>query len=214
MLDWITGKEKTTDAITDNWKQLYKDGKNGDKDYFKSVLTSSGKAMLKNILKPELCDYMNKLLDLYPDYTHTDIPLPEPGTPAKDLHLALEHNNLTKDWNPSHPVLLYHSTDDEVVPFDNYLTAASQFGDMASFYPSVMNGTHVATGMEFFLGGQRIECLRLLATGKSAGIGAIAITPPNAATSKWHDLYGRPINGEPATRGIYISGGKKMLIKP
>lgn len=211
VLDWITDKDMTTDDFTEKWIQLYDEGKDGDKDYFKSVLTSNGKAMLKNILNPELYNYLNNLLDRYPDYATSNIPLPEPGTLAEDLHLALEHNNLTSGWIPSHPVFLYHSTGDEVVPFDNYLAASKQFGEQVKFYPSMINGGHVNTGMEYFLSNQRIECLRLLASMDSNGM--TSITMLNATTPQWYDLFGRHIEGEPVSKGIFITRGKKILIK-
>ncbi len=213
VLDWIADKNKTTDDITDAWKQLYKNGKDGDKDYFKSVLTSNGQAKLRDIMKPELYDYLCELLDQYPDYSSYNIPLPEQSSLAADLHLALEHNNLTAGWIPSHPVFLYHSTGDDVVPFDNYLIAAKNFGEQATFYPSIMNSNHVNTGMEFFIGTQRTECLRLLASADNHDDGIISTTMPNTTTQKWHDLFGRPIIGKPASKGVYITCGKKILIK-
>ncbi|MBR2772947.1 MAG: hypothetical protein IKD78_13240 [Bacteroidales bacterium] len=99
------------------------------------------------------------------------------------------------------------------MPFDNYLIAAKNFGEQATFYPSIINSNHVNTGMEFFIGTQRTECLRLLASADNHDDGIISTTMPNTTTQKWHDLYGRPIIGKPASKGIYITGGKKILIK-
>ena len=76
-----------------------------------------------------------------------------------------------------------------------------------------MNSNHVNTGMEFFFGTQRTECLRLLASADNHDDGIIATTMPNTTTQKWHDLFGRPIIGKPALKGIYITCGKKILIK-
>lgn len=213
VLDWIADKNKTTEDITNAWKQLYKNGKDGDKTYFQSVLTSSGKAILRNILKPGIYDYFSGLLDKYPDYPTSNIPLPERGTPAEDLHLALEHNNLTTGWKPSHSVCLYHSTGDEVVPFQNYQIAASNFGAQVTFYPSLLNDNHVNTGIEFFISNQRFDGIRFLASEDNANSGISSTTMPHTASPKWYDLYGRSVNGEPASKGIYITGGKKILIK-
>ncbi len=127
---------------------------------------------------------------------------------------ALKVRTATEDpsgWIPSHPVFLYHSTGDEVVPFDNYLAASKQFGEQVKFYPSMINGGHVNTGMEYFLSNQRIECLRLLASMDSNGM--TSITMPNATTPQWYDLFGRHIEGEPVSKGIFITRGKKILIK-
>ena len=211
VLDMIAEKEKTIDEITDVWKQLYINGKNGDIDYYKSVLTGNGKLMLKNILKPEVYDYFCQLLDQYPDYSISDIPLPEQGTAAADLHIALEHNNLTKGWLPTHPVFLYHSTGDEVVPYDNYLCAANLFGEQATLYPSPLNGTHVGTGQEFFMLNDRIEALRLLVSAGNNSNGIRSTSTQDTTPQKWYDLSGRPIIGQPTSKGIYISGGKKRV---
>ena len=213
VLDLIASKEKSIDDITDFWKQLYKDGMKGDKGYFHAVLTRDGKAKLKNILKPELYDFLRELLDKNPDYSTSDIPLPEPGSLAGDLLHALEHSNLTKEWIPIHPVCLYHSTGDEVVPFENYLIAASNFGDQAMFYSPFFNSNHVNTGQEFFVSEQRLDCIRFLASTDNDGSGIASTAMPDASTQKWFDLHGRPVTGEPASKGIFITGGKKILIK-
>lgn len=212
VLDWIAAKDKTVDDITNAWKQLYKNGKNGDNTYFKSILTSNGKAMLRNILKPELYDYLGELLDQYPDYSNADIPSPEPGSLAEVLHLAIEHNNLTTGWMPGHPLYLYHSTGDEVVPFENYLAASRHFGEQATLYPSTYNGYHVDTGMEFFMSSQRLDCIRLLASADNDDSGIVSQAMPNTAAQKWYDLSGRPITGKPTVKGIFITNGKKMIV--
>ena len=185
----------------------------GDKGYFHAVLTRDGKTKLKNILKPELYDFLRELLDKNPDYSTSDIPLPEPGSLAGDLLQALEHSNLTKEWIPIHPVCLYHSTGDEVVPFENYLIAASNFGDQAMFYSPFFNSNHVNTGQEFFVSEQRLDCIRFLASTDNDGSGIASTAMPDASTQKWYDLHGRPVTGEPVSKGIFITGGKKILIK-
>ena len=34
-----------------------------------------------------------------------------------------------------------------------------------------------------------------------------------AYRSKWYDLSGRPLNGEPTQAGVYVKNGKKVVIK-
>ena len=214
VLDWLTAKNKTTDDITNAWIQLYKTGKNGDQNYYHNVLTSDGKVFLRNVLKPEMLRYLDKLLEKYPNYATTKVPLPEGGNLTEDLHLALEHNNLTIGWEPSHPVCLYHSTGDEVVPFQNYQSAASHLGTYVQFYPSEQNGTHVSTGAEFFISSARTDCFRMLATYSDDGaiVPSFSVHSPNESIG-WHDLSGRRITGIPTTKGIYISNGKKIMIR-
>lgn len=70
----------------------------------------------------------------------------------KAIENALEMNNLTLSWQPQHPMVVFHSTKDEVVPFVNYEKAS------ARFYNSNFKGmqyesktyTHIGTGSSFF----------------------------------------------------------------
>ena len=210
VIDWITEKEKSTDDITNTWKQLYANGKGDDKTYFHSVLTSDGKALLKNIVKPEIYQYYSDLLDKYPHYATTSIPSPEGNSLAEIMHLALSHNDLTTGWTPTHPVYLYHSTKDEVVPFQNYQIAASNLGEEVEFCPSASNGTHVETGMEFFFSPQRLDCIRALA---SAGSDGISTTMQPSTAQKWFDIYGRPVMKTSSAKGILIINGKKYIFR-
>ncbi len=216
VLDWLASKEMTLEDIENTWKNLYKNGKNGDKNYYRSVLTSSGGAYLSNIFKPQILNYFGQVLDHYPNYATTIIPLPDGGTLAEDLHIALEHNNLTLGWTPSHPVCLYHSTGDDVVPFENYQSAASNLGTQVQFYESAQNGKHFSTGTEFFISTVRTDCISLLAqTPEESDIVALP-HPGNTtanATNSWYDLSGRLVVGKPTTKGIYIHNGKKMNVR-
>ena len=112
---------------------------------------------------------------------------------------------------PARPVFLYHSTGDEVVPYDNYLCAANLFGEQATLYPSTMNSNHVETGQEFFMYNNRIEAIYLLASGDNNGNNIRSTATQEATPQKWYDLFGRPIIGQPTSKGIYISGGKKRV---
>ena len=55
--------------------------------------------------------------------------------------------------------------------------------------------------------------LFFLASTNNDGSGIASTTMPDASTQKWYDLYGRPVTGEPVSKGIFITGGKKILIK-
>jgi hypothetical protein len=83
----------------------------------------------------------------------------------EDLHYALESNNLTQGWTPSHAIFMYHSYEDNVVPEINRECAAYIFGSWviklhASF--GDMQFDHIGSGIQFFLGtneGKAIEAL-------------------------------------------------------
>ena len=64
----------------------------------------------------------------------------------KDLHRALESNNLTVGWTPQHRVAFYHSTYDTVVPYANLLSfMKNQDGLTYYFYDNSQR--HVAAGV-------------------------------------------------------------------
>ena len=67
---------------------------------------------------------------------------------------ALEMNNLCKDWTPRHPMVVFHSRRDEVVPYVNYSSASAAFGDpyfKGFTYNSSMVYTHTGTGSSFYM---------------------------------------------------------------
>ena len=67
---------------------------------------------------------------------------------------ALEMNNLCKQWQPRHPMFVFHSTRDEVVPFDNYNSATAAFpGDYfkGMKYNAGYVCLHVGTGSSFYM---------------------------------------------------------------
>jgi hypothetical protein len=61
-------------------------------------------------------------------------------------------NNLTQGWQPQHPMVVFHSMHDEVVPFVNYERARQAFtGEHfhgVTYDTNVQ--THVSTGKSFF----------------------------------------------------------------
>ena len=48
---------------------------------------------------------------------------------VKDLFECFDKNDLTKGWTPTHPIKLYYSAADEVVPYENSLSVKEAFGD-------------------------------------------------------------------------------------
>ena len=53
---------------------------------------------------------------------------------VKDLFKCFDKNDLTKGWNPTHPIKLYYSTADEVVPYENSLAVKEAFGDKVTTF--------------------------------------------------------------------------------
>ncbi len=83
------------------------------------------------------------------------------GTTSKEymdkmtcLEKALEKNNLTRGWTPQHTMVVFHSTKDEIVPYNNYTSAKTAFTGSGMFkgrkYMS-QTYTHANTGSSFYL---------------------------------------------------------------
>jgi hypothetical protein len=129
ILDWLTDKNLTTDDITTNWMLQYMFGKDYDKieyilpgmptsDYYHDVLNKDGTSSLSKMLQDDALKYFETLYN-YNQVTYTTsigIPLPTKRGVMEDLHFALESNNMTKGWQPQHPIFMYHSFKDTVVP--------------------------------------------------------------------------------------------------
>lgn len=153
IISWLTSKDKTTDDITDAWKDLYENGKDGDKSYFHDVLTEDGLAYLNKIMKPEGYEYFKALyLANANNYTSSQgIPLPTHRGVMEDLHFALESNNLTVGWQPQHAIILYHSTEDTVVPEKNRERAYNTLGNWVIRQQASGSWDHVGQGRTFYL---------------------------------------------------------------
>lgn len=61
----------------------------------------------------------------------------------KDFMACLDKNDLTKGWTPTHPIKLFHSLADEVVPYENAFAVQYAFGDMVTLKDSPLNVGHV-----------------------------------------------------------------------
>ena len=148
IVQWIVdkndpGKEKTTDDITDALDALYESGQ------FRDVLLDDGKAYIYNLMTPEVYDYFSNVENFSS--------LPTTRGVCEDLHLALESNNLTKGWTPTHPVKLWHYRSDTVVPYDNAESANQNLGSQCSLYTAGDNildpqWDHVGGGRVFYTG--------------------------------------------------------------
>lgn len=175
ILDWLNDKEKTTEDITDAWKKQYKNGTTADQDqgngygptYFHAVLNSDGTSSLSKMLRNDALVYFETLYDAnMSNFTWASgIPLPTKRGLMEDLHFALESNNMTKGWQPQHPIFMYHSYKDTVVPEVNRERADNTIGDwVIKLHASGhLQYDHVGTGRQFFLGYEEFDAIRALA---------------------------------------------------
>lgn len=154
ILKWIEDKDKTTGDIENAFKNLYNNGKDGNKDYYHDVLESNGSAKLCNIMNAECLNYFTALYNQYKDKYKTaeGIPLPTERGVMEDLHLALASNDVTQGWTPTHHIMMYHSKADTTVPYDNAERAVAKLGKWAVLFTANYNQDHVKAGEDFFAG--------------------------------------------------------------
>lgn len=155
ILDWIAGKEMSTDNIEDRLGYLYDFGKDGDNTYFRDILIKKGDKGVCRMDKVMTSGCYNYFLNLYNNYKDSytsaaGIPHPTHRGVYEDLHLALASNDMTSGWTPEHKMILFHSKDDTVVPYVNYESATSRLGSgiISSLIISGMD--HLDAGFAFF----------------------------------------------------------------
>ena len=99
-------------------------------------------ALVSDCLRPEVFDYLNGNED------------PAHKEKMEALIAALNDNVLHNDWSPTHPIILYHSALDEVVPLENYLECLNSWKGnsnvMGTRYCGITQ-THVAYGKLFYM---------------------------------------------------------------
>jgi hypothetical protein len=154
IMDWIGSKTKTTGDIEDAFKKLYNEGKNGDKNYYRDILEPNGSAKMRKIMNQNCYEYFLDKYNRYKDKykTKEGIPLPDKRGVMEDLHLALASNDITNGWTPRHHILLFHSTGDTTVPYDNAERAVAQLGSWAVLHKADNKQDHIESGKDFFRG--------------------------------------------------------------
>ena len=175
ILDWLNEKNKTTEDITATWKQQYENGTTADQDqgngygptYFHAVLNKDGTSTLGKMMRDATVQYFSTLYENNKyNFTSADgIPLPTSRGVMEDLHFALESNNMTMGWQPQHPIFMYHSYDDTVVPEVNRERAWNTIGDwvIKVHASGHLQYDHVGSGRQFYLGLEEFNAIRALA---------------------------------------------------
>ena len=141
----------TTGDIEEGFKNCYKNGYNGNTTYFRDIFNEDGSIMMSKIMTQDCFNYFKKIYDANKD-TFTDaagIALPTKRGVFEDLHFALASNDMTKAWVPKGKLILFHSTDDTVVPYVNAQSAKNRLGDKVTL-EYVIGQDHVPAGSAFF----------------------------------------------------------------
>ena len=67
----------------------------------------------------------------------------------KVLMNCLDDNDLTKGWQPTHRIKLYHGKGDEIVPYANAEAVVNAFPDKTSMFNSIGSDGHIGTCMKW-----------------------------------------------------------------
>lgn len=179
IMDWLNEKQLSTDDIGMKFAELCDAGTHSDiftKVKVKITVDNKekevevGRAKLRDIMNEQCYSYFKKIYDNNKN-TFTNaagIPLPSHRGLFEDLHLALASNDMTSGWNPVHPILLFHSTGDTVVPYVNARRAKNALGINNVYLVDAPNKLdHVDSGMDFFRGDSDVldvALMRMLST--------------------------------------------------
>ena len=162
---YIAQKEKTTDEIQ---KELLNYSMYNESDFYMMARDKTGNyykykpesdrswdedkikepmgayCEIEQLIRPEVIQY-------FKGEGVSDEYLPK----CEALYKALEMNIITRDWTPSKPNIVFHSTRDEVVPFVNYESVYDVNNNNNKFYgfkyQSKKTYTHVGAGKSFYM---------------------------------------------------------------
>lgn len=141
ILNWIESKQYSTSDINSMW---YKQ----KSDVFEYPQNDVVWARLDKILTPACYAYLSN-----PDNFKT---VPAKATNAMEtLHIAMAENDLTSGWTPKHRIQFFHSKNDMVVPYSNWLAFRDAHPDLVDKLIRVNDtfnsGDHIPAGTDFFL---------------------------------------------------------------
>ena len=220
IMEWLESKEYVVNDIHRAWYQQLQEGLEANgrtyteeqmAELFQSPREERVWAHLDKLFTPGLYEYLANADNF------KEVPT-EKGDAYKDFHRALADNSVCTGWEPKHRIQFVHSRGDMVVPFANYLSFRDAHpdgeGDWYRIDDSLTPSDHIDVGTQFFL--------ELSTTGSygevfqwfdenptTTAIHIAQISTPNA----WYTLDGRRLSGKPTHSGLYIYGGKKVVIK-
>ncbi len=141
ILKYIADKDKSTTEIQEELQKYSNDKGKGTFSIQKDDIGNY--CTVDQLMRPEVISYFR-----------TGSTSQEYMDKMTRLEKALEKNNLTKGWTPQNTMVVFHSTKDEVVPYDNYTSAKAAFTGTGMFkgkkYMS-QTFTHTGTGSSFYL---------------------------------------------------------------
>ena len=220
VLEWIDSKEYTTDQINTMWKNQITNGidENGKKytpeQMAQLFSTENGPVWgrVEKMFSTAVNNYLSNSSNLNT----------VPATPAnapQALHRALADNSLTTGWEPKHRIVFFHSKNDMVVPYSNYLSFRDAHpqgeGIVYQINDSYSSSDHATSGFIFYLNivGKAYSSYFNWLSQDYNPTEVLSIQPEQKATQDvWYDLLGHPLNTMPTQKGIYIYKNTKVVI--
>ncbi len=229
IMDWIASKELTTGDMSSRWYKQLQAGLDANgrhytpqqmAELFYSPSGNSVWAKLDKLFTPEFYAYIKDNANFGnagPATTTAETPQLQAFL---DLHRALADNNLCLGWKPQHRIQFVHSRGDMVVPFGNWLSFRDAHLDDEGEYfridDSLSPLDHVEVGTRFFVslvsGGYGEVFAWLDASPDPTALQPVFASSRTAAPD-WFTLDGRRLSARPKAKGIYIHGGRKVLVK-
>lgn len=224
VLDWINGKAFSTEEIAEKWyNQLQAGVDAGDRHYTPEQMAemfespSSGKVWgkIEKMLNPAIYEYLSDVSNFNA--------VPEAATSAPQaLHRALADNSLITGWEPQHRIQFFHSKNDVIVPYGNYLAFrdAHPLGENSMFRinDTFSSSDHIDAGTLFLMTLMTLRTygayFNWISEGDATGIEPMVNGQwPADNEESWYMLDGRCISAKPTAKGIYINRGRKVAIK-
>ena len=224
VLGWIDSKEYTTSEMSKMWYDQLQSGLEVEDRYYSpeqmAELFSTPKedkvwGHLDKMFLPAIFDYLNNADNLSV--------VPDQATNAQQaLHRALADNSVVTGWEPQHRIQFYHSRGDMVVPFGNYLAFrdAHPAGENSIYRidDTFTDTDHITAATIFFAELCVTETLaphfQWISEGATqTGIETVQSSKFKVQSDSWYTLDGRKLQSKPTQKGIYINGGRKVVIK-
>jgi len=225
VLDWIASKEYSTDDISMMWYEQLEEGLDLPNRHY------SKEEMEEMFFSPEYGRVWGKMDKIFTPACYeyfcnasnfTSIPI-ENNDPCYDLHRALVDNSVVSGWTPKHRIQFFHSKGDMVVPYGNYLSFKGSLpdyeGQLYQINNSFTSRDHLDAGKLFFVNmclfKNFASCFNWLMDGETpTDIKGVEYTKfQDLPHDKgWYTLDGRRLIGKPTQMGVYIHGGKKVVL--
>ena len=222
IMDWIASKTFTTGDLSKKWYQQLQAGLDANGRHYTPA------QMAELFYSPSSNDVWGKLDKLFTPGFYAYIQASkdfetvptERGDVWQDIHRAMMDNSLCTGWEPQHRIQFIHSRGDMVVPYGNYLAFRDAHpddeGELFRIDNSINTTDHTAAGTQLFTNlvlGSYGEYFTWLDESPNPTSLKPAFAERNGEGTAWFTLDGRRLNSRPKAKGLYIYGGKKILIK-